>query len=150
MSPAPKISELTNLTKGPLAVHSGWRGMPMAYFLHRGILVILFWLWSASNQLYTPIRSHNDDVVILKFGCFYVCMLVNEEVYKIPALYGSVKRHLELDCHNQDQIWDHNIVVSWFGLTTRSLIYIDSSMTYSLGQHVPTQTRNYSKSWYKY
>jgi len=72
-----------------------------------------------------------------------VCLYArNEEVYKIPALYGSVKRHLEVDYHYQDWIWDR---ISSFlnpGLTTRSLIYIDSNMTYSLGRRVPTQIRN--------
>ena len=82
--------------------------------------------------------------MILIFGHFYVFDMYarNEEVYKIPTLYGSVKRHLEVDFHYQDRIWDHISSSLDSGLTTRSLIYIDSNMTYSLGRCVPTQTRN--------
>jgi len=75
----------------------------------------------------------------MSFVCLYAR---NEEVYKIPTLYGGVKRHLEVDCHYQDQIWDRISLSLDPGLTTRSLIYIDSNMTYSLGRCVPTQIRN--------
>ena len=61
---------------------------------------------------------------------------------QIPALYGDVRRHLKVDYHYQDQIWDRISSSLDLGLTTRSLIYIDSNMTYSLGRCVPTQTRN--------
>jgi len=71
--------------------------------------------------------------------CLDAC---NEEVYKIPSLYGGVKRHLKVDCHYQDRIWDRISSSLDLGLTTRSLIYIDSNMTYSLSRRVPTQTRN--------
>ena len=66
----------------------------------------------------------------------------NEEVYKIPTLYGGVKRYLEVDFHYQDRIWDRISLSLDPILTTRSLIYINSNMTYSLGRRVPTQTRN--------
>jgi len=80
--------------------------------------------------------------VILRLGHLFDLYARNEEVYKIPALYGGVKRYLEVDCHHQDQIWDRIYSSLDPGLNTRSLIYIDSNMTYSLGRHVPTQTRN--------
>ena len=116
--------------------------MLVAYFIHKGKSVIFARLWSIFNRLCTFSRSCNDDSMILRLGHLFVCMLTNEEVYKIPALYGSVKRHLEVDCHYQDQIWDRISSSLDPGLTTRSLIYIDSNMTYSLGQRVPKQTRN--------
>ena len=78
--------------------------------------------------------------MILKFGhlCMFDMYARNEEVYKIPTLYGGVKRHLKVDCHYQDQIWDR--ISSFLDpiLTTISLIYIDNNITYSLGRRVPT------------
>jgi len=62
--------------------------------------------------------------------------------YTYPNLVWQCQKTPKVDCHYQDQIWDRISSSLDPRLTTRSLIYIDNNMTYSLGRRVPTQIRN--------
>jgi len=75
-SHAPKLLELTNPKTGLLVVYSGWRGMLVAYFLHRGAPIgLVLTMIYLQLTLYTCLIMQwwCCDTHIWSFMCLYIC-----------------------------------------------------------------------------